>query len=433
MRRPPLLSLQLRFQAPDSSVVSGPKEPDPIFGLLAPLMPLHGYSLNLTSKNPKKKTFVDLSAGSSLDTRRMRVLTNDVTKLFLYVIACFLLAALLTPWLYNVGTFVGEISKDGTRNQAFDWLGQQARNADFPTFFKRALFLSALLLVFPLIFSLRMRGKAAPLQDSPWSIYLPKRAIARSGGQRLTNPRSGWFQLLVGFVLAAGLLFTMGWLLLSLGWYTLKDPVPWSEAWRKAVVPAISASVLEEVIFRGVLLGICLRTFRPSVAIVLLSLLFAALHFLQPTEDIAVFLKGTPAPEGALIIDPANKWSGFQLLQAIALQFQHFDLVLFGFLSLTAIGLILGFARYATASLWLPIGLHAGWIFAYLTSGHLATRTTGLDESLHLLIGDNLKEGFVPLATLAVTAGLVCLFTRMTCRPRSYRDPRPEPLASEAA
>ena len=39
-------------------------------------------------------------------------------------------------------------------------------------------------------------------------------------------------------------------------------------------------------------------------------------------------------------------------------------LVLAGFTTLFLIGLILADARLQTRSLWLPIGLHAGWILA---------------------------------------------------------------------
>ena len=33
----------------------------------------------------------------------MRLLRSDATKLILYLVCCFLLAALTTPWLYNAG------------------------------------------------------------------------------------------------------------------------------------------------------------------------------------------------------------------------------------------------------------------------------------------------------------------------------------------
>ncbi len=353
------------------------------------------------------------------------MLRSDVTKLLLYLISCFLLAALLTPWVYNAGTFLGEATADRSINPLVDYVGLHARKAEFPDFFKRSLLASALLLLLPLLFSMRLRTDPAPLRESPWSVYLPSRAVAHVEGQRLRNPRFGWLQLFIGFLLAAGLFFGMGWLLLTMEWFSLQDPVPWEKALKKSAVPTVTASLLEEIVFRGVLLGICLRTFRPTVAILIVSLLFAALHFLQPPDDVAVFVKNAPVPEGAMFIDPSSGISGFQLLQAIGMRFRDFELVLFEFISLAVVGLILAHARYATASLWLPIGLHSGWIFAYTFFGRIALRNPDLDTNLNYLIGSDLKEGLVPLVTLAVTALLVFLFTRMFRPPASYRDGGP--------
>ena len=49
-------------------------------------------------------------------------------------------------------------------------------------------------------------------------------------------------------------------------------------------------------------------------------------------------------------------------------------LVLAGFTTLLLIGVILAHARLSTRSLWLPIGLHAGWIFASGTFRQIAHR-----------------------------------------------------------
>ncbi|NNC90202.1 MAG: CPBP family intramembrane metalloprotease [Akkermansiaceae bacterium] len=336
--------------------------------------------------------------------------TSDVTKLIVYVVCCFALAAVLTPWLYNAGMFLAEFTDAGTANPALDWLGEKARRADFATFFKRALLLSALLLLAPLILSLRVSRKPASLQQSPWSVYLPEHSIAHHDGQPLRNPRSGWLQALTGFILAAGLLFAMGYFLVLLGWFYWEQPFDWKMGLRKSVPPAIFASLLEEIIFRGALLGIFLRTFRPGMAIVLLSLLFAALHFLQPPDDLVV-----ANPEGNL--------AGFELLVLIAQRFTLPLPLLYEFASLTAVGLILGYARYATASLWLPIGLHAGWVFAFKLFNRLADRDPDLDDRYNLLIGRDLKEGLIPLATLAITALLVFLFVRILRQSPSHPDP----------
>jgi membrane protease YdiL (CAAX protease family) len=335
-----------------------------------------------------------------------RVLTSDVAKLLFFVLGSFVLAALLTPWLFNAGKFLAEFTEGGHANPALDWLGAKARKADFPTFFKRALLLSGLLLLVPLLLSLRLRDRPPSLRQSPWSIYLPPHNIARSEGQPLRNPPFGWLQCLTGMLLAAGLLFAMGIFLVSLGWFRWEETVDWNAALRKSVPPAITASLVEEFLFRGALLGIFLRSFRPPMAIFLLSLLFAALHFLQPPDDLSV-------------TNPENAGAGFELLMLIGQRFSQPLPLLYEFTSLLVVGLILGYARVATASLWLPIGLHAGWVFSFKLFNRIADRTPDLDDGLALFVGSDLKEGLLPLATLGVTALLVYLFVRIIHQPAS--------------
>jgi membrane protease YdiL (CAAX protease family) len=74
-------------------------------------------------------------------------------------------------------------------------------------------------------------------------------------------------------------------------------------------------------------------------------------------------------------------------------------LVLGGFSTLFVIGIVLAHARLSTRSLWLPIGLHAGWILASEAFGKMAQR-----EVVALpWIGRNLLVGLVPLAICLLT------------------------------
>jgi membrane protease YdiL (CAAX protease family) len=86
--------------------------------------------------------------------------------------------------------------------------------------------------------------------------------------------------------------------------------------------------------------------------------------------------------------------SGFVSLARSFDQFGEPMLVLAGFTTLFVIGLVLAHARVGTRSLWLPIGLHAGWILASGVFGKIARR-----ELLALpWLGKNLLVGLVPLA-----------------------------------
>ncbi len=68
---------------------------------------------------------------------------------------------------------------------------------------------------------------------------------------------------------------------------------------------------------------------------------------------------------------------------------------------LLALGAMLAYARWRTASLWLPIGLHAGWIFI---NGVLAAVTVAShpDSILWVISGIPLKQGLVPLVGIVL-------------------------------
>jgi hypothetical protein len=83
------------------------------------------------------------------------------------------------------------------------------------------------------------------------------------------------------------------------------------------------------------------------------------------------------------------------------------------FLTLFAIGVIRARARSATRSLWLPIGLHAGWIFANTLGLGLTKPSEAVQAgqcSIEVAgarvpwVGEQVKIGLAPLLTLIATA-----------------------------
>ena len=88
-------------------------------------------------------------------------------------------------------------------------------------------------------------------------------------------------------------------------------------------------------------------------------------------------------------------------------------LVLAGFTTLFFIGVILAHARLRTRSLWLPIGLHAGWILANSVFNKIAHR-----EIVALpWLGKSLLIGIVPLCVCLVSWVLLERMVEI-CRPR---------------
>jgi hypothetical protein len=86
-------------------------------------------------------------------------------------------------------------------------------------------------------------------------------------------------------------------------------------------------------------------------------------------------------------------FSGFVSIAHSFWQFADPILLAAGFFTLFIIGWILADARIQTCSLWLPIGLHAGWIFANGLFSKAAHR-----QVLALpWFGKDLLVGIVPL------------------------------------
>lgn len=319
-----------------------------------------------------------------------RILSNDVTKLVLFLALTFVLAAVLVPVVYNVGQFLAEITATKSVNPFVDYLGRHARKADYSRYFNRSLYLAALLLL-PLLLLILGKPTRPRRGPHPWSFALPKRSIAVLEGQPLRGTPHFMRQLAGGFLLGSIILGATGFLAISLGIFR------WSESARlPAVIPeaftaAMVVALIEEMVFRGIILGIFLRTFRPGLAIALAALLFAGLHYLRP-------------PAEATVAHPESLSAGFEFLRIIGARLLDSELLIQQFATLFAAGIILGATRFLTSSLWLPIGLHAGWVFTLRAFDSLTTAAGDLPIWMGYLVGEQITEGFLPLGALGLTA-----------------------------
>ena len=321
-----------------------------------------------------------------------RFLQSGIGAAVLWVAASLVLAALLAPWLYQAGKNLAAEAAAGELSAFWEWLGAACGRAKFGRFFDRALLLSALLLLPFLLRRLRVLRRANPSADLALRVS--------------HSWRSALAQVLIGGLIAGGLLCVLGALLAALGAYVPKDvSIGLGKALRKILIPALAAALVEEWIFRGVLLGLWLRFARPLAAALGTSLLFATLHFIEP-------------PPGARIADPAHPMAGFELLGKIFLHFSDPRFFIAEFATLSVVGLILAMARLRTGALWFPIGLHAGWI-AVLKAYNLWYKGVP-DHALRPWgVGESLRSGLLPLATLAVTAALCHFVLRKFSTPDS--------------
>jgi membrane protease YdiL (CAAX protease family) len=241
---------------------------------------------------------------------------------------------------------------------------------DFESFFHRALMLGAIGFIWPLCRWLRVTGRGD------------------LGLER--NPR--WLRDAgIGFLVSSVPVIVCEICLVQGGLYSMRPFSSWL-ATPRLLGTALVVPLIEESLFRGLFLGVLLRGLRPWPANLLSAAIFSIVHFLKAPDD-------TNATVGWL--------SGFVSLSHSFDQFREPMLVLGGFTTLLAIGLALGYARLSTRSLWLPIGLHAGWILASEVFSKVARRET---VTALPWIGKNLLVGLIPLGVCLVSWAMLRLW-----------------------
>jgi membrane protease YdiL (CAAX protease family) len=234
---------------------------------------------------------------------------------------------------------------------------------DFERFFHRALLVGAILFFWPLLRSLGIRGwRGLGLEANP---------------HRWRDVRAGVFIAVVPLLVLAVVLFQIGAYgfrreisILSLGERTLS---------------AVVVPFLEEPLFRGLILGVLMRSNPAWLAALFTSAGFSIVHFLKAPEHASTDITWT---------------SGFVSIANAFHQFGEPFLLLAGFTTLFLLGCVLADARIRTRSLWLPIGLHAGWIFASAAFNKVARREI---PPLLPWLGDSLLIGIVPLCVALVS------------------------------
>lgn len=279
---------------------------------------------------------------------------KDLGKILVYFLATILLGALLAPPLFAAGQHFAMFADTG-----------------FQRFFNRAILIAAVALLFPLAISLRIRGRhGLALRPNPHPIR----------------------DFVGGFLIACITTAILGAVLVFFHFFRLKAEFPWGKL---AFLPltAVTVAVIEEAFFRGALQGVIQRTLDQTAALVFVACLFSIIHFLKPPESE---------------IEHVTWVSGFTILPKTFSQFTEPALLAGGFVTLLLVGLILGYARRMTQSLWMPIGLHAGWIVGKMGFSKITKR---LAEP-SLWVGKDLLVGFGPVLMLLLTAMIVFLYLR---------------------
>lgn len=314
----------------------------------------------------------------------MRFLKSEAGAIILWLAASLFAAALLMPWLYDAGKTLAHSARTAEYPAIIESIAKSAGRAKPDRFFSRSLLICALALLPMLV----RRVKAIP---------------EREGAERFSLRKLTWPQRLTH--LAAGLLtgaFCLGALTLVLDLAGAAVPREASlsagKFLSKAFLPALGAGVVEELVFRGLLLGLWLRACSLRTACIGSALTFSFMHFLSP-------------PDGMEIADPRAWHAGFEILGSTLGHFTNPAFFVTEFATLTLLGLLLAYCRIRTFSLWLPIGIHAGLVLALKTFS--MTRVLNPGSPLNpWFIGGDLKSGILPLVALAMCFAICIALVR---------------------
>jgi len=285
-----------------------------------------------------------------------------ILRLLAYFAAVILLACLLSPPLYWAGSALAE-------RGVLPFL----HGFPFHRYFSRCMQISAVLMLWPAF------------------RWIGIRRIAELGIERNPHWRS---DLLAGLALAFIPVLAMGAGYLAFDVYHWKNGIPVAGGLR-ILATAGAVAVLEEFLFRGVLLGLCLRSMKPVAAALVSSAVFAVVHFMRVAMPAS---------------DQAVGWaSGFAQIPQIFSSAPPWPLLAWGLFSLLLAGILLAAATLRTRSLFLPIGLHAGWIIGQQGLPWVAKFRIKPPEALLPWIGPNVVSGAVPTGVVPAAVLLLTM------------------------
>ena len=181
----------------------------------------------------------------------------------------------------------------------------------------------------------------------------------------------------------------------------------WAKRLISAALSGLVVAVLEETLFRGALFGGLRRGVSVPWAMVVSSVVFALLHFLDRR----------PEPPTAV------GWaSGLALLPRMVREIDDWRMFAAALGSLTVVGLFLCLAYQRTGNLFFSAGLHAGWVFWMKLTGFV---TVAKPAAPGWLWGTGkLVDGGVTFGLLLVTFALYWRWGRSaaadTEEPRSH-------------
>lgn len=218
------------------------------------------------------------------------------------------------------------------------------------------------------------------------------------------RPIRGWReQLQTGFLLGAGMFIFYVAILWISGIQTFQ---PGTKAFTDIILRLLTllliagiVGCIEELLFRGFIFQSMLMDMRAVSAVCISSLFFSFLHFFKVK----------------LLVSP-----GIQPFIGFVVIYESFKNIIVGFsaiwpslIGLFLVGAVLSYACLQTKSLYLAIGLHAGWIFLMKTNKLFFDHHAG--KNFEWLFGDHaIVTGVLGWIFLIVTFMLIRFVTKVS-------------------
>jgi len=167
-----------------------------------------------------------------------------------------------------------------------------------------------------------------------------------------------------------------------------------AEALITGLIGGLLIALVEETFFRGAMFQAIRRSGSAFSAVVLTSLGYASLHFIDPLRHA-----------GSI-----GWFSGFQILSGSFWrlgEWATFD----AFISLVAVGIFLGVVRERTGSIAYCIGLHAGWVLIIRLTKWLTSVNHASDWNFLISAFDGIT-GYLAAAWLLISTLIYWLYAR---------------------
>lgn len=288
-----------------------------------------------------------------------------------------------------LAVFILNLQIDGS-----EWMVEKG-----PGHFARRCMLLTGLILFPL-FIIAIDRFA--WKDHGWSSYK---------GYQLTRP--AWTFVPVGIVLGLATLGAVMIFATANGFREWNVAYPPGKMTRKLLIEypakALFVGLFEETVVRGWLLRGLTKRMGAVLAIASTSMLFAVLHLMEAPPE-AFYGPGffTEVPRVLAGMMPWNNPDPEAWLI---------------FLNLTMMSVFLCLTVLRTGSIWLAVGVHAGWVWIMLTNGVVADSVKDIPNPWVLGTASNHSDGLLTLFILTTLCVLVWISLRKLVAQSATQEP----------